>query len=514
MVVFEWVVALLGGAVILAALAQRIGAPYPALLAVGGAVLALVPGGLRLSLDPSLALALFVAPVLLDAAYDASLRDLRDNWVPLTGLIVVAVCLTTAAVALVAHALRPELALAATIALGAIVAPPDAAAATAVLRQVRPPHRLLVILEGESLLNDAVALLIYRLAVAAALGLAASPGRAVPLLLVAVVGSLVAGFVLAHVIRWLAGRVTDVPSSIVLQFVSTFGVWLLAERVGLSGVLTIVSYAVTLARQGNDTPARLRVPSFAVWDTVVFVLNVLAFVLIGLQIRPILERLSVTERLHDFGFAGAILVTVIAVRIVWVMSYNTVVRWKIGRFGVRERRPLTRPTAQSGLVVSWCGMRGIVTLAAALALPNRFPARDLIVLTAFAVVVGTLLVQGLTLRPLLRWLDLRDDHPVERDVQLGWSHALRAALASLESETVTEAVALRREYAIALQEVQRESVQQTRVPPPLPSDALRRRSIAAARDCVAGLRDHGDIGDDAFHALEEELDRLELSVDR
>ncbi|HEX4447509.1 MAG TPA: cation:proton antiporter, partial [Polyangiaceae bacterium] len=184
MLLFEWVVVLLFGAVLLAALARRIGAPYPTLLAVGGAALAFTPGVPRMTLDPGLALALFVAPVLLDAAHDASLRDLRDNWAPLTGLIVVAVGLTVVAVTVVTHVLRPAIPLAVALVLGAIVAPPDAAAATAVLRQVRPPHRIVTILEGESLLNDAVALLIYRLAMAAAVATSFSPGRAIPLALV------------------------------------------------------------------------------------------------------------------------------------------------------------------------------------------------------------------------------------------------------------------------------------------------------------------------------------------
>src|SRR3954470_14035302 len=163
----EALVALVLAAVILAAVARRVGAPYPAFLALGGAILAFVPGAPSFSVAPDLALALFVAPVLLDAAYDTSLRDLKDNWAPVTSLVVFAVGITTAAVAVVAHALIPAMPWAAAIALGAIVAPPDAVAATAVLRQLRPPQRLLTILEGESLLNDATALLIFRLAVGA-----------------------------------------------------------------------------------------------------------------------------------------------------------------------------------------------------------------------------------------------------------------------------------------------------------------------------------------------------------
>ena len=186
---FEAVLGLLLVAVVLAAVARRLGAPYPAFLALGGAVLAFVPGTPALSVPPDLALALFVAPVLLDAAYDTSPRDLKDQWVPVASLVVVSVALTTVAVAAVARALVPAMPWAAAIALGAIVSPPDAAAATAVLRQLRPPHRILTILEGESLLNDASALLIYRLAVGAAAANALSLRAVAPTFLLAVVGS-------------------------------------------------------------------------------------------------------------------------------------------------------------------------------------------------------------------------------------------------------------------------------------------------------------------------------------
>src|SRR5215468_7008011 len=196
MIIFEWVLAILLGAVLLSGLANKMAVPYPALLALGGAVLAFIPGAPRIVLEPDLALALFVAPVLLDAAYDTSPRDLRDNWLPVTCLVLVAVGLTTGAVAVVAHGLT-AMPWAAAIALGAIVAPPDAAAATAVLRQVPLPHRIVTILEGESLLNDASALLIYRAAVIAATAGSFSFTSAAPTLLLTVVGSLVAGPLLA-----------------------------------------------------------------------------------------------------------------------------------------------------------------------------------------------------------------------------------------------------------------------------------------------------------------------------
>ena len=370
------------------------------------------------TLPPELALALFVAPVLLDAAYDASLRDLKDNWAPLASLVVFAVGFTTIAVAVVVRALIPSMPWAPAIVLGAVVAPPDAVAATAVLRDLRPPHRILTILEGESLLNDASALLIYRLAVGAVAMNGFSIGAVAPTFFLAVAGSVIVGPALGWVILQVLTRVQHVPSAIILQFATTFGIWLLAEQLGLSGVLTMVCYAITVAQTAPErTPARIRIPTYAVWETVVFALNILAFIFIGLQIRPILESLEAAERGRYFAVAAAVLVTVIVVRLAWHMSFNAAIRWRHRRFGFHPPRPILRPTIQSGLMISWAGMRGIVSLAAALALPSGFPYRDLIVLTAFSVVLGTLVIHGLTLKPLLRALNLHDDDPVGREVQ-------------------------------------------------------------------------------------------------
>src|SRR5712671_6586506 len=326
-------------AIILAAAARRVGVPYPVFLALGGAVLAFVPGAPRFTVLPEVALALFVAPVLLDAAYDASPRDLRDNWAPVTGLVVCAVGFTTIGVALVARMLMPGLPWAPAIVLGAVVAPPDAAAATAVMRPLRLPHRILTILEGESLLNDASALLIYRLAVGAVAANGFSIGAVAPTFLLAVAGSVVAGPALGWLSLRLTSRVRDVPTAVILQFVTTFGVWILAERIGLSGVLTMVCYAMSVARTAPArTPARIRIPTYAVWETVVFVLNVLAFVFIGLQIRPILASLEPAARGRYFAVALAVLLTVIVVRIAWQMSFNAVVRWRDRRHGFHQDR--------------------------------------------------------------------------------------------------------------------------------------------------------------------------------
>src|SRR5262245_15828333 len=288
MEVFEVIVALLMGGAVLAAVARRFGAPYPALVALAGAALALMPGVPTLVLDPELVLALFVAPVLVDAAFDASPRDLRANWRPVASLALGAVALTIAAVAVVARRLVPDLPWAAAIALGAIVAPPDAAAATTVLKQLRPPHRLLVILEGESLFNDASALLVYRLAVGATVTGVLSGWSVLPMLLVVTLGSVVLGLVLVPLSLGVNARIQDAATAVVFQFCSTFAVWLLAERLHLSGIITLVVFAMAASRRAPEImPARLRVPSWAVWEFAVFVLNVLAFLLVGFQLKSI-----------------------------------------------------------------------------------------------------------------------------------------------------------------------------------------------------------------------------------
>lgn len=509
---FESLLGVLLVAVLLAAVARRVGAPYPAFLALGGAVLAFLPGAPAFSIDPTVALALFVAPVLLDAAYDSSPRDLKDNWVPVASLAVVCVALSTLAVAVVARALVPAMPWAVAITLGAIVSPPDAAAATAVLRQLRPPHRILTILEGESLLNDASALLIYRLAVGAVAVNTFSIGTLAPTLAVVVVGSVVVGIALAGLMMRLMRQVGDAPTSIILQFISTFGVWILADRLGLSSVLTMVSYAITAARSAPERmPARIRIPSYAVWESAVFVLNVLAFVFIGLQIRPILTSVAPETRTRYLLVAGAVLVTVIVIRIAWVMTHNTVYRWKIRRFGFHPPRPMSLPTFGSGLVISWSGMRGIISLAAALALPagqGGFPYRDLIVVTAFAVVLGTLVVQGLTLRPLIKALDLHDDDPVGREVEVARQRALEAALATCAGDGSPAAEAVRHEFDAHLN--------RAAAGPAATGDTLSTheeihgRALAAARRVVLDMRARDDIGDDAFHRLEEEFDWMEM----
>ena len=514
---FELVIALLFAGALFALWSDRLGVPYPAMLALVGALITLVPGAPIVTLDPELALTLFVAPTLLDAAYDASPRDLRRNLWSLLGLAVVLVLLTVVSVGVVARQVVPDLGWAAAFALGAIVAPPDASAATAVLRKLKPPHRLMVILEGESLFNDATALLIYRVAVGAAMTGAFSGWKLLPLLLLTCGGGVVLGWLLARLFILASARVNDIPVSVLLQFVSTFAVWIIADRLGLSAIITMVAYAMTIAqRVGGRMNARYRIASYAVWDVAVLVLNVLAFVLIGLQLRGILSRVQGPAWRTYALCAALVCLTVIVVRIAWVMTYGSAVAWRRRRQAPRPGRGV--PTVGSGILASWCGMRGIVTLAAALALPSGtpgFPHRDLIVFSAFCVVVTTLVLQGFTLRPLLHRLCLDEDRTVEREVGIARAETARAALRALEQPAGASSAAdvLRAEYRARLHA--EESPEAHRAEPRSDGSLarLQRQAVEAQRDALTELRTQQVIGDDAFHVVEEEIDLMELTAD-
>ncbi len=527
MVVFEIVIGLLLVGAGLAAFARRIGTPYPALVALAGAALAVIPGTPTLVLNPELALALFVAPVLLDAAFDASQRDLRANWRPVAGLALGAVALTVAAVAWTCRLLVPDMPWAAAIALGAIVAPPDAAAATAVLKQLRPPHRLLVILEGESLFNDASALLVYRLAIIASVSGFALGWNVAGLLVFGVIGSLVLGYVLARAIVAVLAKVDDVSTAVIVQFVTAFAVWILAERLQLSGILTMVVFAMTAARRAPQvTPARVRIPSYAVWEVAVFILNVLAFILVGLQLRSIVGQLDQGTLVEYLWIAAAVSGAVIVARFAWVIGVAAADRWRCRPRAPGEPCPAEAVglTPRAAALVGWCGMRGIVTLAAALALPTgdggaaAFPYRDLILFCSFAVVLVTLVLQGMTLRPLVLGLGLEDDGTVEREVHLARAEVLRAALAALASAPDTPVSGLvRRRYELRLRraEARREADggedRADLAEGPIDADVLW-QAIAAERRRLLALRAAGTIGDAAYQQIEQELDWAELNL--
>jgi monovalent cation/hydrogen antiporter len=537
MEVFEVVIALLVGGAALAAVARRIGAPYPALVALAGATLALMPGAPTLVLDPELALALFVAPVLVDAAFDASPRDLRANWRPIASLALGAVALTIVVVAVVAHLIVADMSWPVAIALGAIVAPSDAAAATTVLKALRPPNRLLVILEGESLFNDASALLVYRLAVGATMAGTLSGWSVLPTLIFVTAGSVVLGLVLSRLTLMVNARIHDVATAVIVQFCTTFLVWILAEQLHLSGIITMVVFAMAASRRASEiVPARIRIPAWAVWEVAVFVLNVLAFILVGFQLKSIAERVNGATGARYAGFAVVVTVASILARIVWVTGAAAFSRWRCrprpnGTPGPQDRVALT-PSAAA--VVGWCGMRGTVTLAAALALPTGFPFRDLILTTAFGVTLGTLVVQGLTLRPLLLRLQLEDDGSVDREVRLARVETLRAAMDAAQSCPGAETAELvRHRYALQLRRAEqaiagdgggRNGVAASSEASSVPcgpdedgqdsDEAVLHAATEAQRKRLMALRADGTIGDAAFQRIEEELDWAELDWSR
>jgi CPA1 family monovalent cation:H+ antiporter len=503
MPLFEVTLLLLAIAVVLLQIARRLRVPYPAMLALAGGCVAALPFAPHLSIEPQLALALFVAPAVMDTAFDMPPREMLRIWLPLTSLAVGLVLMTTATVAWAGWAFG-GLPLAAAVALGAIVAPPDAAAAAAVLREFSLPRRTMAVLQGESLLNDAVALLAFGMAVSAA----ASPGHAwsalLPRLTLAVPGGALLGVAVGALGIRVSRKLAGTLSSIIAQFLTTFGTWILAEHLSLSPIVAVVALAAVAARyMPARTSARDRINSYAVWATVVFVLNVLAFLLMGLQARVILSRLPANELRHALAIACMVLGVVIGVRFFWVMAYGMVVR--LFR-SFLERRVLggSVPTARLGVLVSWCGMRGLVTLATAFALPADFPGRNVIVLSAFTVVLGTLIVQGFTIRPLIALLRIAPDNTLDEEVARARRAMLDAALKELAPYSGEAAQYVRREYAVARENAEYPSRRTTVY------DDLRMHAVAAERRTLVEWRQKGRIFDDVYHLLEDELDRAEL----
>jgi CPA1 family monovalent cation:H+ antiporter len=500
MALFESLLALLLVSILLLKISGHIGVPYPTMLAFAGACVAALPWVPEIDMQPRLALALFIAPALLDAAYDLPPRELRRDWLPLTWLAFIAVVLTTAAVAWAAWAWQ-GMPLAAAIALGAIVAPPDAAAAAAVLTKFPLPRRTMAILQGESLLNDATALLIFTAAVAFATRQETSVVDMIPGLLVAAPGGIVLGLAFARLYFLLKKWLGQTLTARVSEFVVTFGTWVVAEHVHVSPILAVVAFAMTAAHYGPERQtARDRVHSYAIWEIAVFVLNVLAFLLMGLQARTILSRLYSANLWEAIWFSVTVLAIVIVVRIAWVMLGTLVPRL----FQRRGTAPST--TTREAMLISWCGMRGLVTLATAFALPSGFPHRDVIVLSAFVVVLGSLIIQGLTVGVLIKLLRLEPDNSLEAEISKARGKMVEAALARLRDHAGDAATAVRAEYE-AMRAVARD-----RANPQADTehDRLRIDAICAQRELLAQLRRDGHIADDAFHRLEEELDWAEL----
>ncbi|HTH98317.1 MAG TPA: cation:proton antiporter [Stellaceae bacterium] len=502
MTFFESLLVLLAVAILLLQVSRRLAIPYPAMLAAAGVGLALIPGAPRIMLDPKTALALFIAPALVDAAFDFPAGAVWRLWRPLFALAVVAVVLTTIVVAWCGIALA-GLPIYAAVALGAIVAPPDAAAAVAVLRTVRMPPNSVVVLKGESLLNDATALLLFGVAVSIQSHGGSNWSWALHLGL-AVPGGVLLGVILAKLFRHVIPLVAGTLGGNLFEFVSAFGVWIIAERIGVSAVLTLVAFAMTISRAvGRIVHPRTRIHSFAVWTSAVFFLNVLAFLLMGLQARVIVEDMSPSRLREAARFAFLVVVCIVAARVAWVVLYD----WLARRFRVLRGnyRPLTMAHS---VLVGWCGMRGLVTLATSFALPPTFPQRDLIVLTAFAVVLATVIIQGLTLPPLIRILKLDAHDGSAAELAEARAELAKVALDALDGKTGTAADHLR--YAFR-------AVQSSVATPPDPRPLEEKRKLGLAalrrqRERLEQLRAEYRIDPDNYLMLQEELDFQEVTL--
>lgn len=498
MTFFESLLTLMLVAVVLLQIGRRLGLPYPTLLAGAGAAVALVPGAPSIGIDPETALPLFLAPILIDAAFDYPITTARRLLVPLIVYAVIAVILTALAVAGLGVAMI-GLPFAAALALGAIVAPPDAAAATATLANLPVSSRVDAVLKGESLFNDASALLLFGAALTVQQHGGLDGGTAARLA-IAAPGGVLFGIAFALLIRRLQPRVNSVGATL-LQFVQCYLAWIIAEHLGLSAVLSVVACGMTLAAlPGGGGSPRMRVHSFAVWTTVVFLLNVLAFLLMGLQARTIVLQMSGAGFARAAAFAGAVAVTTIAVRLGVAFLY----RWY--RVATNRGEELLAPAET--FLIGWSGMRGLVTIATAFALPADFPQRGTVVLAAFAVVLATLVIQGLSLAPLIRVLGIDRTEASERRIVEARDELARAALERLAGEPGEEAEHLRHLYTDA---VHGDGGNGT-------SSLLDRHralvtaAVSAQRDRLDQLRADFFIGPEAYLQLQEELDWKQLSV--
>lgn len=503
MTFFESLLVLLLAAVILLQVSRRLLIPYPAMLAAAGVLVAFLPGTPDIAIEPNTALALFIAPAIVDAAYDFPLGAALRFLSPLVAFAGFAVLLTTAVVALLGHKLL-GLPLPAAIALGAIVAPPDAAAASAVLSSISVPRSAEEVLKGESLFNDAVALLLFSGALAVqapgpvTVAMGVRLGLAIP-------GGILLGIAWGYVGRFFVNRLLkDTLGGNLFQFISAYLAWVVAEHLEVSAVLCVVAMAMTIARmpeqRGNP---RMRVQSFAVWSVVVFTLNVFAFLIMGMQGRRILHHLNTRPFDEALRFAALVVLTVIVTRMVVVVGFN-----RANALVARFRGTTPPPNVRQAVFVGWSGMRGFVTLATAFALPPSFPQRDAVELTAFAVVLGTLVLQGLTLRPLIKLLGLDEGNNSEAELAEGRAALATVGLQSLSNWSGPTADHLRFSYTIEQASAS------------VPSDTLEVRkrrklgllAINAERDELEDLRERNLVGISNYLQLQEELDWRELSL--
>ncbi|MFD8271580.1 Na+/H+ antiporter [Streptomyces flaveolus] len=520
---------LVAGSAAIAAAGRRTPVPAPLLLVAAGLAVSYVPGVPDYTLDPHVVLPLLLPPLLYTAATDSSYLDLRAQLRPVALLSVGYVLFATFVVGCAAYLIVPGLPLTAALVLGAVVAPPDAVAATAVARRVGLPSRITTILQGESLVNDATAITAYKVALAAAVGEGATWAGGIGEFLIAAVGGVGVGLVLMVPIHWLRTHVKDALPQNTLSLLIPFVAYAVAEQVHASGVLAVVVVALYLGHRSWEVDFATRLQEEAVWKMVAFVLESAVFALIGLQLPVVLKGLGAYEGAEAAWYAVAVFLVVAAARFVWVYPATLLPRMLSARIRAREEDPGWK----GPFVISWAGMRGVVSLAIAFSIPLTvhggapFPERNLILFLTFTTVIGTLVVQGVTLPPLIRLLrfpphDVQAETLAEANAQ---AQASRAAEQCLDDLLADERNALPAPLAERLRTVlerRRNAVwerlgQANPVTGETIDDTYRRLSremISAEREVFVRLRDGRYIDDEMLRTLLRRLDLEEAAAYR
>jgi len=515
--IFELMIAMMLAIIVLQYAARRLGLPPAVALLTGGSFLAFLPGVPVFSLDPELVLVLFLPPLLMDGAWFIALSQVRRHLAGISSLAVGAVVFTTAVVAVVTHLLLPSLPWAACAALGAIVSPPDAVSARAVLHHVRLPRRLTTLLEGESLLNDAAGLVLFRFAVAAAISGSFSLVEATGSFLFLAIGGALVGVASGALWLLLVKRLDDDYLIIATSALISWSTYLAGEWLHVSGVIaTVVVGLICGWYQHRLFSASVRMRGTAFWAVMIFLLEASVFVLIGSSLRGVIERVGGFETvLAQMAIPAMIVVLAVAVaRFAWVFLSDGIVLVS-RRMGLTARAPLGMRAAT---VLSWAGMRGVVTLAVALTLPATFPGRDFMLVTAFAVILATVLVQGMTLGAVIRWMGLR-----ENDAPRFTITQAEAAIAQIQLETVErKAVAadgtlIHPRLLETYQRKARISANFFGREEQLASDMhahfdLILAAIAVGRAELIRLHRAGEIDEAILHELEHDLDLEELAA--
>jgi Na+/H+ antiporter len=513
----QLVLGLLGAVAALATLARRFAVPYPIFMVLGGLALGFIPGLPRFELAPELVFLFFLPPLIYYASFFTSIRDFNANLRAIALLAVGLVLFTAIVVAVVVQALVPGLGWAAAFTLGAIVSPPDAIAATAIFQRLGVPRKIVTILEGESLLNDATALVAYRFSLAALATGTFSLGDAALRFVLAAAGGIGVGLGVAWVVARVRARLPDTSVNIMVSLLTPFAAYLPAEAIGASGVLAAVSAGLYLGRRAmHIMSSETRVTGAAVWQTLVFVLNGLVFILIGLQLPAVLAGLEGRSAASLAGLAVAVSLAVIAARLLWVYPGAALVRLPIPTLRARETAPWRHT-----FLVAWPGMRGVVSLAAALALPRDFPERDLVLFLTFCVILATLVGQGLSLPWLIRALGVVSDPDVAHDEAHARSQTAEVALARLDELAVEwpghleliDNLRRRYEHRTSHIEAHHDGPSGAAEQELLEHRQIFRGVLDAERQAALDLRDRGVISDQILRRIERDLDLEELRME-